>query len=86
MSCLSNRSITNKINNMIIKFLSCLGRIFTIFKSRTVWTIIVLFSINGIAGIREFIPSLWLPAIDGVLAILAIYFRAKPRIEFSVKK
>lgn len=68
---------------MIIKILRCIGGIFTIFKSRTVWTIIVLFVINGVTGIREFIPILWLPAIDGILAILAIYFRAKPKVKFG---
>jgi len=48
-------------------------------KSRTVWTVIVLFIINGVAGIAEFIPESILPAINGVLGILAIYFRVKPK-------
>ena len=54
-----------------------------IFKSRTVLVIILLFIINGIEGIREFIPVGLLPLIDGVLGILAIYFRVKPKQDFS---
>lgn len=54
-----------------------------IFKSRTVWAIVILFVINGIAGIRESIPANLLPIIDGVLGILAIYFRVQPRVGFG---
>lgn len=54
-----------------------------ILSSRTVWTIIILFVINGVTGIREFIPEAWLPAIDGGLALIAIYFRVKPKVEFN---
>ncbi len=50
-----------------------------IFKSRTVWTIIVLFLINGVTGIKDFIPVNWLPLIDGALGVLGIYFRANPK-------
>ncbi len=56
---------------------------FDIFKSRTIWTIIVLFAINGISGIRDLFPASWLPAIDAILGILAIYFRATPRVNFN---
>lgn len=47
-------------------------------KSRTVWTIIVLFVINGVAGIHDTIPVNLLPFIDGILGILAIYFKLNP--------
>ena len=53
-------------------------------SSRTVWTVIVLFVINGFSGIRNYIPSLWLPLIDGILSILAIYFRVHPHEAESV--
>ena len=52
-------------------------------KSRTVWVIVILFIINGIAGVREMIPVMWLPMIDGVLSILAIYFRINPKQRFD---
>jgi len=54
-------------------------RLLKILKSRTVWTIVILFVINGVEGIREFIPADALPLIDGVLSILAVYFRIKPK-------
>lgn len=53
-----------------------------ILKSRTVWAVIALFVINGFTGIRESIPVGWLPYLDGVLGLLAIYFRANPKQEF----
>jgi len=54
-----------------------------LFKSRTVWTIIALFIINGMTGIKSFIPAYWLPLVNGVLGILAIYFRADQRVDFK---
>lgn len=54
-------------------------------RSRTVWTIVVLFIINGVAGIRGYIPSDWLPLIDGALGLLAVYFRINPQAEQKTK-
>jgi len=54
-------------------------------KSRTVLTIIVLFLINGIPAIREFIPSGILPVIDAGLSLLAIYFRVAPKVGVVTK-
>ncbi len=61
-----------------------LDKIIKIGKSRTVITIIVLFVINGIGGVKDWIPSDYLPAIDALLALAAIYFRITPRQKFSV--
>ena len=55
-------------------------------KSRTVWTVVVLFIINGISGIREIIPATALPIIDAVLSLLAIYFRVNPKAELGGQK
>ena len=52
-------------------------------KSRTVWVVVILFVINGIAGVREFIPAGWIPLIDGLLSILAIYFRIDQKTNFK---
>ncbi len=52
-------------------------------KSRTVWTIIALFVINGIGGIHDLIPTAYLPVIDLLLSGLAIYFRISPRQQFN---
>lgn len=48
-------------------------------RSRTFWTVVVMFVVNGVTGIREFIPESLLPVVDGVLGLLAIYFRINPR-------
>jgi len=48
-------------------------------KSRTAWTIVVMFLISGVEGIREFVPAGWLPLVNGALSMLAIYFRIKPK-------
>ena len=55
-------------------------------KSRTVWTIIVLFVINGVEGIRGVIPANALPIVDAVLSVLAVYFRVKPNAELGGQK
>ena len=47
-------------------------------KSRTFWTLVVMFIINGISGIRENINPGWLTTIDSVLGILAAYFHVNP--------
>lgn len=53
-------------------------------KSRTFWTIVALFVINGVGGVREYIPINLLPIIDGVLGILAIYFaKVKPKVSLQ---
>lgn len=52
-----------------------------IFKSRTFWTIVVLFIINGVEGIKEFIPGGYLALVDSILGLLAIYFaKISPRV------
>ena len=48
-------------------------------KSRTCWTVVVLFVVNGVSGIQDLIPANVLPAVNGVLGILTIYFRVNAR-------
>ena len=60
-----------------------MNTLFGYLKSRTVWTLIILFVINGIEPIRELLPGVWLPLVDGVLGILGIYFRIKPKQKFE---
>lgn len=49
------------------------------FKSRRVWVIIILFVINGIASVRELIPAVAIPYIDGVLGLLGLWFGVKSK-------
>lgn len=57
-----------------------MSKLWKVFQSRTFWTIVVMFVVNGITGIRDLIPVAYLPFIDGALGLLAIYFRANPRV------
>ena len=54
-----------------------------IFKSRTVWTIIILFIVNGIQGIHSYIPTDIMPIVNALLGLAAIYFRVKPKVDFK---
>ena len=56
-----------------------MAKLIKLFFSRTVWTIIVMVIINGIPSVESMIPVSWLPYIDGVLGLLAIYFRINPK-------
>lgn len=49
-----------------------------VLKSRTVWTFIGLFIFNGLQAVQPMIPQEYVGVINGILALLGIYFRAKP--------
>jgi len=51
-----------------------------VFSSRTVWVVVVLFLVNGVTGVREFIPEGLLPIIDAVLSLSAVYFRVNTKV------
>jgi len=51
-------------------------------KSRTVWSAIVIILVNGVPAIQDLIPPNWLPVVNAVLGLLAIYFRVNPRQQF----
>lgn len=53
------------------------------FRSRTVWTLIVLFVVNGLEGVRELVTPAQLMIVDAILMILGIYFRVRPRQTFN---
>lgn len=54
-----------------------------VISSRQTWVIALMFAVNGITAVREFIPSGLLPVVDALLGLAAIYFRVKPRQSFS---
>ena len=47
-------------------------------KSRTFWTLVALFIINGINGIHNQIPPVLVGFIDLALSALATYFHVNP--------
>lgn len=48
-------------------------------RSRTFWTIAVMFIIGGVGEIRDLLPASSLVYVEGGLALLATYFRVNPR-------
>lgn len=52
-------------------------------KSRTVWTILVMFLIGGLNAINPFIPVYAVPYVQGFLALLATYFKMYPSQNYN---
>jgi hypothetical protein len=50
-----------------------------VLKSRTVWTIVLMFLVGGVESVKEFIPTEVLPYVLGALSLLAAYFRLVPK-------
>ena len=57
---------------------SMMFKLAQVLKSRTFWTLVVMFIINGITGIREHINPGWLTTIDAILGIVATYLHVNP--------
>ena len=56
-------------------------KILTALKSRTAWTVALMFVIGGVDGVRELIPADMLPVVEGVLGLAAVYFRVNRRAD-----
>lgn len=54
-------------------------------KSRTVWTILVTVVANSINANMQFIPAEFTPYINGVLALVAMYFHVNPSQGYEPK-
>lgn len=53
-----------------------------ILKSRTFWTIVVMFLIGGFEAISGLIPDVFVTPALGILGILATYFKLNPSQEY----
>lgn len=53
-------------------------KIWLALTSRTFWTIVVMFVINGFAGIHDVIPPALVLPINTFLGLLATYFKVNP--------
>lgn len=56
---------------------------YSIFKSRTFWTIVVMFLTGGVNAIVEFIPSEIQAVVMAGLAALASYFHVNPSQRYN---
>ncbi len=52
-------------------------------KSRTVWTVVVMFIIGGTNGIMGLIPAGSVIYVQGALSVLAAYFKLSPSQDYS---
>ncbi len=57
--------------------------ILKIIKSRTNWTIVAMFVIGGVEAISGLIPGALLPYVQGVLGLLAMYFKINPSQDYN---
>lgn len=49
-------------------------------SSRTCWTILILFLVGGLTEVQQFVPDNLQGLVEGLLAVLAGYFRLNPRV------
>ena len=71
----SKNSLPKVEKNNMNKFIS-------IFKSRTVWSVIILFAMNGFDSVKQFITPEWIQFINALLGLAIVYFRVYPKQEF----
>ena len=50
----------------------------TLLKSRTVWTIVLMFIVGGVNAVSSSIPASAMPFVQGLLGLTAIYFKVNP--------
>jgi hypothetical protein len=55
-----------------------MNTIVTMLKSRTVWTVVAMFVIGGIGAVHSLIPAGDVVYVQGVLGLLAVYFKLNP--------
>lgn len=52
-------------------------------KSRTVWTVVAMFVIGGFGAISSLIPAGDMVYVQGVLSLLAVYFKLNPSQNYN---
>ena len=60
-----------------------MNKITQIAKSRTFWTLVVLFVVNGVGAIQASIPADILRVVNMVLGMLTTYFHVNPSQNYS---
>ena len=51
-------------------------------KSRTVWSIVLLFVVGGVEAINGYIGPELLPYVEGVLGLAAVWFKVNPSQDY----
>ena len=55
----------------------------TAIKSRTVWTVVVMFLIGGVHSVSSLIPQWAVEPALGFLGLLAVYFKLNPSQNYN---
>ena len=50
----------------------------TIIKSRTTWTIVLIFILGGFQAVSDLMPTNLFVLINGLLSAIAVYFKLNP--------
>jgi len=58
----------------------------TALKSRTVWTIALMFIIGGVQALEGILPSDLMVLLQGLLSLLAMHFKLNPSQEYGKPK
>ena len=51
-------------------------------KSRTFWSVVVLFAVSGVEGVRDVVPANLLPYVQAILGMATLYFKANPSQDY----
>lgn len=55
-----------------------MDRLKALLKSKTVYTIAIIFVMNNVQDIKALLPEAWMPIFNLLLAGAAMYFRVNP--------
>lgn len=55
---------------------------FSYFKSRTNWTLVLMYVVTFAPYAKNVVPDSWKWAVDAVLAALAVYFHTHPSQQY----
>lgn len=47
-------------------------------KSRTAWTAVLMFVVNGLQGIKPLLSPQWMSVVDAMLTVLIVLFHVNP--------
>lgn len=72
-------SILGKGRTFTRKIAFYMDKLSLLLRSRTAWTIVVMFLVGGVQAVDAFIPVGAKPLVEGALAFTALYFRANPK-------
>lgn len=56
---------------------------YSIFKSRTFWSIVATFLVVGGNSVVPLLPAGWQDAVVGILSIAAVYFHVNPQQSYN---